>query len=29
MLIEVACFIGILGFQTNHIKKLLDNKLIL
>lgn len=29
MLVEVACFFGIVAFQTHHIKKLLDNKLIL
>ena len=29
MLIEVACFVAILAFQTHHIKKLLDNKLII
>ena len=29
MLIEVALFIAILGFQLNHIKSSLDNKLVL
>jgi hypothetical protein len=29
MLIEVVLFIGILGFQLNHIKNSLDNKLVL
>jgi hypothetical protein len=29
MLIEVALFIAILGFQLNHIKNSLDNKLVL
>ena len=29
MLIEVAIFFGIVGFQTHHIKKMLDNKLVI
>ena len=29
MLIEVGVFFAIVAFQTHHIKKLLDNKLIL
>ena len=29
MLIEVAAFFSIVAFQTHHIKKLLDNKLII
>ena len=29
MLVEVACFFGIVAFQTNHIMKLLDNKLVI
>jgi hypothetical protein len=29
MLFELLCFLGILGFQMHHIKKTLDNKLVL
>ena len=29
MLIETACFMGIAGFQIHHIKKMLDNKLVI
>jgi len=29
MLIETAAFFGIVGFQTHHIKKMLDNKLVI
>ena len=29
MLVEVLCFFGIVAFQTNHIMKLLDNKLVI
>ena len=29
MLVEVVCFFGIVAFQTNHIMKLLDNKLVI
>ena len=29
MLLEVVCFGAIVAFQTHHIKKLLDNKLII
>ena len=29
MLVEVACFIAIVSFQLHHIKKMLDNKLII
>lgn len=29
MLVEVACFVAIVAFQLHHIKKMLDNKLII
>jgi hypothetical protein len=29
MLIETACFMGIAFFQMHHVKKMLDNKLVI
>ena len=29
MLVETVIFFGIVGFQTHHIKAMLDNKLVI